>query len=68
MTDTIHIPRSAFVSCPLKKFAQTRVDKCPGCPHFKGFVDTTQGTGFEERYYVQCAAPMTRRIHRIEVD
>lgn len=68
MSEPISVPRSAFVCCPQNKFAHTRVDKCPACPYFSGLVDAKGKGEFDDRYYVQCSAPMTRRIHSIEVD
>ncbi|MEW6332089.1 MAG: hypothetical protein AB1560_11585 [Pseudomonadota bacterium] len=63
----IVIPPTAFVSCPIRKFAQVHAQKCTQCEFFRGLIETQNGTEFEEKFFVRCAAPMTRRINKIEI-
>lgn len=68
----IEIPATAFVPCPAARFSQTRVARCPECPHFRGFVDTSpraaaQPIEFIARYRVFCGHAIARRMAHVEI-
>lgn len=73
----IEIPTTAFVPCPARTlFAQAPVQKCPECPHFKGLTDVLANkevidiaaVPFEQRYRLNCAHIVPRKMTRVEVD
>lgn len=68
----LEIPGTAFVTCPATNYRHVRVARCPGCPNFRGFVDTipqaSQPVDFVSRYRVFCGQPITRSLVHVEID
>jgi hypothetical protein len=63
-TETLDIPETVRVHCPLVEFRLRQVDKhCPTCPHFKGLADRFPGSShkFAVRYAVLCAGEPSKR-------
>lgn len=62
--ETIDIPETVRVHCPLIDYRLRQVDKhCPACPHFKGLADRFPGSNhkFAVRYSVLCVGEPTKR-------
>jgi len=66
---TIEIPATVLVRCPLVGFKLRPVDgHCPGCEHFRGLMDRFPRSkhSFAVRYSVACAAePLKRELFEI---
>jgi hypothetical protein len=69
--ESIDIPLSAHVRCPLVEFKLRAVaGHCPGCEHFRGLEQKYAGgeIPFERRYSVLChARPAARDLFEVEV-
>ena len=67
---SIEIPRSIFVRCPLAQYRLRQVaESCPGCAHFKGLADRYPGSPvpFQARFLALCTAePVKRELFEIE--
>jgi len=63
--ETIEMPESVLVRCPLVDFQLRPVAKhCPPCPHFRGLADRFPGMTSivpAKRYFVLCAGAPTKR-------
>lgn len=62
--DTIEIPESALIACPLVQFRLRKVgDYCPKCEHFRGLADRFPGSNhrFAMRYAVLCQGKIEPR-------
>ncbi len=70
----IEVPGNVFVHCPKTgDFRAIGVAKnCIGCAHFLGMVDVDVGTthapgSFINKYRVQCAHPVSRRMGEVSL-
>ncbi len=66
-------PAAVLVQCPLERAGQRyrviRARTCLACCHYNGMklMCADDNEPYETRFAVICAAPMTRKLHSIEV-
>jgi len=65
--ETVELPPSALVECPLVGFNLRPLARCPECPKFGGLEDRFPNgkMAFQHRYVLRCFGEPVKRAIRV---